>query len=70
MQAYDCHVNLDLVYHILKYVALILAAVMALVTLVKKTRDDGGQLTQHGKWYYALIILFLCNPPQIRPTHK
>jgi hypothetical protein len=52
-------VNSDLVYHILKYVALILAAVMALITLVKKTRDDVGQLTRHGKWYYALIILFL-----------
>jgi hypothetical protein len=52
-------VKSDLVYHILKYVALILAAVMALITLVKKTKNDAGQLTRHGKWYYALIILFL-----------
>ncbi|MEK6410130.1 MAG: hypothetical protein AABN34_24660, partial [Acidobacteriota bacterium] len=52
-------VNIDFLYHFLKYAAPVLAAAMAIVTLLKKTRDDSGRITTAGRWFYALIIFFL-----------
>ncbi len=49
--------NVDLLYRILKFVAPLAPAVMALVSLLLKTKDDSGRLTRAGKWSVALVIL-------------
>lgn len=48
--------NIDFLYHALKYVALVLTAVIALIALRKKTIAESGGLTKAGRWYSTFII--------------
>jgi hypothetical protein len=49
-------VTLDLGSHLLRYAALIVTTVMAVIALLKRTRDKTGPLTFAGRFYFALII--------------
>lgn len=48
---------LDIAIHIFKYLALAVTAAMAIVSLVKKTRSESGDLTVAGKKYLNLLIV-------------
>jgi hypothetical protein len=49
--------GVDQVLHVLRYVALIVAAATAVIAALAKTKDDNGQLTRAGKLYFAFILL-------------
>lgn len=49
--------SLSLVSHVLRYAALAMAAVMAVLAFLRKTKDEAGRPSPSGKWYLGILFI-------------